>query len=207
MIVVTILGILAVIVTISVLGLLGRGQGESYATDKKTLYTVVSTFYSDGHAYSNDGGWNEADDFVPDVHNYPIGNATNNDALDLYLGEVVDLNGYQVNKVMDANGTETEADDTEADDSDIIAAAIWMGLLTNSPGYGTPGADVAPGDANSPAAGENGPYLNPLPKSCSSKNFFKGTGTYTWIVGSNNKVYGVFREGGSWYAGFNGQYP
>ena len=131
--------------------------------------------------------------------------------MDLYLGAVVDLNGYQVSVVMDAGEPDAYFADgnlPEASDDDIIAAAVWMGLLTNGPGYGPPGLlDVAPGDANSPLAGEYGPYLNPLPDSCSPNNSSKATGTYTWIVGDYGRVYGVSKVNGVWYAGFNGRYP
>jgi hypothetical protein len=56
-------------------------------------------------------------------------------------------------------------------------------------------------------AGEPGPYLNRLPKSCSNNNSSASTGTFTWIVGAYNRIYGVFEQGGVWYAGFGGQYP
>jgi hypothetical protein len=104
-------------------------------------------------------------------------------------------------------------DGSEADTADIIAAAIWTGLLNNRPGYGSPGPDVAPGDNNSPLSRENGPYLNPLPQSCSKYNASLGEGTYTWIVGSYGRIYGVFpddQDGDGtqeWFKGFNGRYP
>jgi hypothetical protein len=103
-----------------------------------------------------------------------------------------------------------------AETADILEAAIWMGLMTKGPGDGDItglGADTAPGDANSPRAGEQGPYLNPLPKSCSLNNSSNGSGTITWIVGEGGRVYGVFSsdENGDgddeWYAGFGGRYP
>jgi len=107
-------------------------------------------------------------------------------------------------------------DDTQATTADIRDAAIWMGLLTYGPGDGDldgAGPDVAPGDNNSPRASEHGPYLNPLPKSCSIYNSSRGTGTITWVVGYSGRVYGVFSsdENGDgveeWYAGFGGRYP
>jgi hypothetical protein len=215
MIVVMILGVLAALVTVSLVGLLGRGGKEAYLTDQDTIHTLVSAFYSDTHAYSDDGGWNEADDHVS-FHNYPIGNATNDDALDLYLGDVVDLGKYKVHKVMDASEPDADVadgDEPEASDADIRAAAIWMGLLTNGPGDGdalcaNPNPDHS--DYVSPLEGEFGLYLNPLPNSCSTWNYSKGDGTYTWIVGENGMVYGVFKDGANgnnWYAGFNGFYP
>ena len=195
---VTILGVLAGVVVVNVVGLTGRGEKESYATDEKTIQLSVSTFYADAHAYSSIGGWNEAVNYTS-VHNYPTATDT---ASNLYLGNETSIGRYKVNVVMDGSGNATT--------DDIKAAAIWMGLLTNGPGDGNltgAGPDVAPGDNNSPRAGEIGPYLDPLPRSCSIYNASRGTGTITWIVGAHGKVYGVFESGGLWYAGFGGRYP
>jgi len=197
--VVLILGILAAVVVVNVVGLTGRGEAESYTTDERTIQMSVSTFYADAHAYSNAGGWNETGNYTSG-HNYPIGNPTDAAALDLYLGNETSMGKYKVKVVMNGNGT-------AAQDIDIQAAAIWMGMLVNGPGYGSSDPDVAPGDNNSPLAGEHGPYLNPLPKSCSRYNSSHGTGTITWIVGAYNRIYGVFEQGGVWYAGFGGRYP
>ena len=208
LIVVTILGILAAVVIVSVVGLLGKGQKESYLTDSDTIHTVVSAFHADPHAYSGVNGWNENSD-ISSINNYPIGNATDPDGtiLDLYLDEAIFMNNFWVYPVMDANGTTDVVDDTPADYDAIRAAAIWMGLLNNRPGDGSSGPDVAPGDHNSPQNGEFGPYLSPLPDSCSTYNHSKGRGTYTWIMGDLGQVYGVFKDGDTWYAGFNGRYP
>ena len=199
-----ILGILAAVVIVNVVGLTGRGEAESYATDESTIQLVVSTFYADNHAYSGSGGWNEDPPYTS-VHNYPIGNATDAAALDLYLGIETGMGRYKVNVVMNGNGT-------AAGYADIQASAIWMGLLTNGPGDGRPGPDKAPPDdsgvySNAPLAGEYGPYLDPLPRSCSKNNSSDGSGTITWIVGEHGMVYGVFEQGGTWYAGFGGRYP
>ena len=197
-----ILGILAAVVIVNVVGLTGRGEVESYATDESTIQLSVSTFYADAHAYSSTGGWNEAGNFTS-VHNYPIGNPTDAAALDLYLGIETGMGKYKVHVVMNGNGT-------AAGDADIQASAIWMGLLVNGAGQCDvigAGPDVAPGDNNSPRVGEPGPYLNPLPRSCSPYNSSVGSGTITWIVGEHGTVYGVFEQGGTWYAGFGGRYP
>ena len=204
-----ILGILAAVVVVNVVGLTGRGEAESYATDESTIQLVVSTFKSDIHAYSGidgdgDGwidGWNEAGNAsnYTSVHNYPIGNPTDAAALDLYLGNETSMGRYKVHVVMD--GTDNTPANEEID-RDITAAAIWMGLLTNGPGNGTD----TPGDS-APLRGEPGPYLNPLPRSCSTYNSSVGSGTITWIVGAYNRIYGVFEQGGVWYAGFGGRYP
>ena len=198
---VLILGILAAVVIVNVVGLTGRGEAESYATDESTIQLVVSTFYADNHAYSaTDGGWNEAGN-PTSVHNYPTqwGNAST-----LYLGIETSMGRHKVNVVMNGSGNATTYD--------IKAAAIWMGLLTNGPGDGRPGPDKAPPDdsgvySNAPLAGEPGPYLDPLPRSCSQNNSSDGSGTITWIVGEHGRVYGVFEQGGVWYAGFGGRYP
>ena len=187
-----ILGILAAVVVVNVVGLTGRGEVESYAVDERTIQFSVSTFYADTHAYSSTGGWNEASGYTS-VHNYPTATGA---ASKLYLGNETGMGKYKVNVVMNGNGT-------AARDADIQAAAIWMGLLTNGPGDGT--ADT-PGDS-APLAGETGPYLNPLPRSCSKYNSSTGTGTITWIVGAYSRIYGVFEDGGVWYAGFGGRYP
>jgi type II secretory pathway pseudopilin PulG len=187
-----ILGILAAVVVVNVVGLTGRGEAESYATDERTIQLSVSTFFADTHAYSSTGGWNEAGNYTS-VHNYPTATGT---ASRLYLGNDTSIGRYKVNEVWSAPGT-------PATTPEIENAAIWMGLLTNGPGDGT--ADT-PGDS-APLAGEPGPYLNPLPKSCSKYNSSNGTGTITWIVGAYNRIYGVFEQGGVWYAGFGGRYP
>ena len=94
---------------------------------------------------------------------------------------------------------------------DIMATTIWMGLLTNSPGDGRPGDDTAPPNdgvnLNAPLAEEVGPYLNPLPQSCSRFNIYHGKGSILWIIGEYGRVYGVFESGGLWYAGYGGRYP
>jgi len=202
--VVSILGILAAVVMVNVVGLTGRGQAESYATDERTIQLSVSTFFADTHAYSGidgdgDGwidGWNEKGNYTS-VHNYPTATGT---ASKLYLGNETGMGKYKVNVVM--NGSDIATTD------DIEAAAIWMGLLVNGPGDGTgisPVLDTM--DNSAPLRGEPGPYLNPLPKSCSGYNSSNGTGTITWIVGAYNRIYGVFEQGGIWYAGFGGRYP
>ena len=189
-----ILGILAAVVVVNVVGLTGRGEAESYATDERTIQLSVSTFFADTHAYSSTDGWNEASNYTS-VHNYPTqwGNASK-----LYPGNETGMGKYKVHVVMDA-GVSPEA---KAENDDITAAAIWMGLLTNGPGNGTD----TPGDS-APLRGESGPYLNPLPRSCSTYNSSVGSGTITWIVGEHGTVYGVFEQGGTWYAGFGGRYP
>ena len=197
-IVVAIMGILAAVVSMSVVGLIGRGEEEAYATDERTIQLAVSTFYADVHAYAGGagGGWNEAGGYT-DVHNYPTYNGLDSD---LYRGVEVTLDVYVVHEVW-------SAPDTRATTNDVRDAAIWIGLLVKEPGYGAAGPDIAPGDDNSPLDGEYGLYLNPLPASCSTMNCTQGKGTITWIVGAYGKVYGVYEVGGVWYTCFGGRYP
>jgi hypothetical protein len=83
-----------------------------------------------------------------------------------------------------------------------------MGLLVNQPGSGSGIAPVPDTKDNSaPLFGENGLYLMEVPESCSAYNSSSGKGTYTWIVGRDGKVYGVFEVCCVWYVGYSGKYP
>ena len=197
-VVIAIMGILAAVVSMSVVGLIGRGEEEAYATDERTIQLAVSTFYADVHAFAGGagGGWNEAGGYT-DVHNYPTGYGRDSD---LYRGVEVTLDEYVVHEVW-------SAPDTRATTNDVRDAAIWMGLLVNEPGYGAAGPDVAPGDDNSPLDGEYGLHINSLPDSCSTMNSSQGKGNITWIVGAYGRVYGIYEMGGVWYAGYGGRYP
>jgi prepilin-type N-terminal cleavage/methylation domain-containing protein len=202
LLVVMILGILAAIVVPNMLGLVGRGERETYESDERTIQTAVSAFYADVHGYDSLNGWNEPGNHNS-VHNYPT---YNSDASSLYAGDAVTLGKYTVREVMKRG--ENGNPPTRATLADVVEAAIWMGLLVNSPGDGTGIAPVGDTKDNSaPLQGEQGPYLNPLPKSCSQYNSSRGSGTITWIVGEYGRVYGVFEVDGVWYAGFGGRYP
>jgi hypothetical protein len=192
-----ILGLLVSVVTVSVLVIFGRGEKEGYGVDERTMQTAVILFYSDGHAYDVTDGWNEGSGIAG--HNFPTASG---EASALYRSVTEStINGQRVYRLMEGAGD-------PADDDDVADAAIWMGLLVSQPGSGAAGVDIAPGDGNSPLDGENGPYLDGMPKSCSRYNSSDGRGTYTWIVGSYSRVYGVFQWAtDEWYAGFNGTYP
>jgi len=203
-IVLMILGVLAAVVSIGVVGLMGKGEAEAYASDERTIQMSVSTFKSDIHAYSNLNGWNESPT-QGSVHNYPTRNGQDST---LYHGNETQMGKYKVYLMMDSRDNSP----SPATRDDVIGAAIWMGLLTNSPGDGRPGNDTAPPDdsiphLNAPLAGEVGPYLNPLPQSCSIYNIYDGKGSIIWIMGEYGRVYGVFEEGGLWYTGYGGRYP
>jgi len=201
MLVVTILGVLAAVVSISIVSLLGKGKAETYETNERTVQLAVSTFYADIHAYvEGEGGWNEVGDYSSSVHNFPTRSGR---ASGLYpADETTDVEGHAVWEIRGfAGGTPAERR------AEIADAAIWVGLLVNGPGDGQAGPDVAPGDDNSPLGEEEGLYINRLPKSCSSMNSSRGKGSITWIVGDYGRVYGVWEQGGAWYAGFGGIYP
>ena len=197
MLVLVILGVLAAVVSVGVVGLIGRGEEEGYDVDERTIQLAVVTFYADTHAYDVTDGWNEASG--TGGHNYPTRSGGSSA---LYPGDKVNLDGQDVHEVWSAPGI-------RATTAEIREAAIWMGLLVNGPGSGPSGVeDEAPGDDNSPLEGEMGPYLNEVPESCSTYNSSTGRGTYTWIVGSYGRVYGVFQHvNDEWYVGFNGSYP
>jgi prepilin-type N-terminal cleavage/methylation domain-containing protein len=195
LVVISILGILVSIVSVSVMGMMGRGAVQACAADERTIQTVTSTFYADMHCFDGTDGWNEGN--CTAGHYFPTHNGR---CSDLRHREVVRPNADVVWELWNGNGTRATTDD-------IKAAAIWMGLLVHEPGYGLAGQDVAPGDGNSPGNGQPGPYLNEAPESCSQYNSSEGHGSYTWIVGTVGRIYGAFEEEGVWYAGFSGGYP
>jgi len=197
MLVLVILGVLAAVVTVSVVGLIGRGEAEGYDVDERTIQLAVVTFYADGHAYGVTDGWNE--DSSTSGHNYPTASGDASSLRPSTTESTID--GHLVHRLM-------EGSDDPADDADVAAAAVWMGLLVNEPGFGAAGVDIIPGDDNSPLEDEHGPYLNEVPESCSIYNSSNGHGTYTWVVGGYGRVYGAFQhDTDEWYVGFNGSYP
>jgi prepilin-type N-terminal cleavage/methylation domain-containing protein len=98
-----------------------------------------------------------------------------------------------------------EGEDGDNVGDDLATAgykAIYMGLLVNTPAGGGWVLD------GSCVAGEKGPYLNELPESCSDDNSIDGTGTYTWAIGANGRVYGFHKNSSSEYVvGFGDAYP
>jgi len=174
---------------------LSKGKRNRFGYDWYLIDSAVFGFYLDVHSFDDaSGGWNEINGTAG--HYYPTANG-NHSAL--YLGDEVFVDDYKVHEVW-------SAPNTRATTAEILDATIWMGLLINEPGSGSPGVDMAPGDANSPLLGEDGPYLDKLPASCSTNNYSTANGAYTWIAGKG-MVYGVFEKDGFWYAGFNGGYP
>lgn len=208
LIVLAILAVLAAVVIPNVTGMFGRGAQQAYETDVKTIQTALSTFYFDVHSWDSaaDKGWNEAVGVSTNGHYYPTASAQPS-SLRVSTTKAT-YNKQTVYKVLLSGGGDAQT-------ADITAASIWMGLLVNSPGSGpsVTAADVAPGTILSPLLTEKGPYLNEIPKSCSGGNSALGSGTYTWIVGQDGKVYGVTYitpdapATVGWYSGFNSTYP
>jgi prepilin-type N-terminal cleavage/methylation domain-containing protein len=210
LIVLAILAVLAAVVIPNVTGMFGRGASQAYETDLKTIQTSVATFYFDNHKYDTGLpliGWNEdTATGGTNGHRYPTASGL---ASGLTIATTpTSYKNQDVYQLM--NGA------AAAVSGDVTTAAIWMGLLVNTPGFGATGADTAPGVANSPLADEKGPYLNEVPKSANIQNYTGAEGTYVWIVGLNGTVYGVANidldDDGTvaldeWAHGFNSTYP
>jgi prepilin-type N-terminal cleavage/methylation domain-containing protein len=206
LIVLAILAVLAAVVIPNVTGMFGRGAEQAYDTDLKTIQMAASTFYFDVHAGYNatSDKWADSDQ-TAGAHYYPTSLAAPSDHV-LYLdtsAEDSDNPGnYRVNE---------RTDTSTAEDADIQAAAIWMGLLVNTPAAGASGGSTDR-DGVAPLTGEKGPYINELPDSAMATDSYNGVpspgGTYCWIVGENGVVYGVYQKAANeWYAGFSGSYP
>ncbi|HEY78912.1 MAG TPA: type II secretion system protein [Dehalococcoidia bacterium] len=218
LIVLAILAVLAAVVIPNVTGMFGRGASQAYDTDLETIQMAAATFFFDVHAGydSATSRWQDTTD--PDgAHRYPTITAG---ASDLYIevGNPVTIDDkYTVFRVLEAS------DDSDAEDADIQNAAIWVGLLVNSPTDGTAGGSDDR-DAACVITGEKGPYLNGIPDSAMAGNTYNGPatgGSYCWVVGQDGKVYGVSQvtwtvdpdgagpmvAGTYWCHGFNGTYP
>jgi prepilin-type N-terminal cleavage/methylation domain-containing protein len=233
LIVVAILGILAAVVIPNVVGLLGRGGKQAYATDLNTVQLAAAAFYSDVHtgwldvssddapgdasSFMNDNVWGNTyagvvghEEIIPG-HYYPTAIAkVANHYLEIDLTQT---DPQQTNNPMIINGNTSLA----ASDEDIEASAIWMGLLINAAGDGNVTLDgVTDRYGVSPLIGESDLYLNDYPVSANTGASFNGdpdptstkSGGYTWIVGKNGAVYGVYKAADdNWYSGFSGSYP
>jgi prepilin-type N-terminal cleavage/methylation domain-containing protein len=216
LIVLAILAVLAAVVIPNVTGMFGRGASQAYDTDLETIQMACATFFFDIHAGHTGSSWADSD-IVDGSHCYPTRYAT---ASDLYIevGNPVTIDDkYTVFRVLEAS------DDSDAEDADIQNAAVWVGLLVNSPTDGT-AAGSTDRDVAAPLTGEKGPYLNGIPDSAMAGNTYNGPdigGSYCWIVGQDGKVYGVsevtwtvdpdgagpMAAGTYWCHGFNGTYP
>jgi prepilin-type N-terminal cleavage/methylation domain-containing protein len=224
LIVVAILGVLAAVVIPNVVGLMGRGGKQAYNTDSEVIQLATTAFYADTHSgftLGTAGG----DGVLTSVWGNETDTTANNyypDALgvfathDIMLSDAdydtaqTSVKNYRL--VMDGAGNATDAD--------IQNAAIWMGLLVNSPGDKTdPDGITNRGLGVSVIDLETGLYLQKVPKSSSwfesaadlndrgNGNTQPGGG-YTWVVGKNGTVYGAYKVADDeWYSGFKGSYP
>lgn len=219
MIVIAILGILTAVVFASVSGAVGRGGEQALDADKEIIQNVSVAFYADPHAGFNaaNGAWMDAAEVDNAGHYHPTA-----------IGRAAGHHLTRVTSVVDERGNPLVYDIAAfapADDDDISAHAIWMGLLVNAPGAeslvggGVDGTTLTERyDAVSPLDQEAGPYLNEMPESASALNGSASPGQYTWVVGNNGTVFPVYElqnydppgpmdVGDYWFAGFSRSYP
>ena len=169
---------------------------------------ACATFYFDIHA-GFDGttpDWGGLDQTIG-RHYYPT--STGADSSIVLSATVFDTPDNPSNPRLDVSAV-------AATDAQIQAAAIWMGLLEDSPGSKTAATGLTTRGEVSPLTGEKGPYLNEIPESSMATDSYNGAvspgGTYAWIVGEDGKVYGAYRVPATgaltgWYHGFSGSYP
>jgi type IV pilus assembly protein PilA len=235
LIVVAILGILAAVVIPNVVGLLGRGGKQAFATDLNTIQLGAAAFYSDVHTgwvgnYTTtdvpgdagsfgDNVWGDTRagvvgwEWIQPGHYYPtaIAKVANHY---LMAGTIGGDPNQPNNPVIIID---PDVGSGNATIEDISASAIWMGLLIHAAGDGnfTTGG-VTSRYTVSPLAGETDLYLNDYPVSANTASSMNGdpdpkstkSGGYTWIVAKNGAVYGVYQAADDqWYAGFSGSYP
>ena len=234
LIVVAILGILAAVVIPNVIGLMGRGGAQAYETDQEVLQLASAAFYSDIHAGCED---TDPDDpnYAADYH---CGNFTDNE-----WGNVTNVAGHYLPTavakaslhVLVVDETDLDPDPnlgnpkikvdlgggaalTDAEDCDIEAHAIWIGLLFNQPGdhIMVQGGTAADRDGVAPVLYEDGPYIQEIPESSMAEvdatHQYNGSpqpgGGYCWVVGKNGTVFGAYKAANdAWYNGFSGAYP
>ena len=184
LIVLAILAVLSFMAITSIAFAFERGAEQAYATDLKTIQSVVSLFYHDGHACDTTPPADAWDSSANPVfgHYYPTSTGFPPDKT---ITEIL----------ADANATGSTYN--------FPGEAIWMGLLSNSP----LAVSTHDRDGAAPLVGEMGPYFNGIPDSASSNNYSTACGSYTWVVAADQVVYGVFWDGSSWQVGFSGSYP
>ena len=220
LIVVAILGILAAVVIPNVVGLLGRGGAQAYNTDEEVIQLAAATFYADAHGgwdtglvvdtgnctdylvtEFDDNVWTNAD--VTTAHTYPTAIANVNMHVLVNTGPPDPEGNPQVMRDICDVGA-----DIPALTADIVAHAIWMGLLVNAPGDFPAVPDPQDRETVAPLLLENGLYLNEMPESAGADNGNPNPGSYTWVVGKNGVVYGCYQDtDGDWFAGFSSGYP
>jgi len=224
LIVVAILGVLAAVVIPNVVGLMGRGGKQAYNTDSEVIQLATTAFYADTHSGFILG--TAGTDGALDSHWGATGCITANnyypDALGVFASHDIMLSDtvYDTSQVSEKNYRLVLDTGGNAADVDISNAAIWMGLLVNSPGDKTSvNGNTTRGLGVSVVLLETGLYLQKVPKSSSWSELTSGAndrgngntqpgGGYTWVVGKNGTVYGAYKVGADeWYSGFKGSYP
>ena len=246
LIVVAIMAVLAAVVIPNIIGLVSRGGEESYDTDHDVIQLAASsTFYYDVHTGlvydpNQDGdprdtrwgctcmedqpgnnSWkltHEAGHYFPTAIAHPSNHT-------LYLSnDEYDESNEHDQAFLVLGGSGTAGCPTCANDDDISAHSIWMGILRNAPGSYTFSDDD--GNCNGPRSEcgttdriyvsvlsqEIGLYLQEMPESALRGPGWNGAippgGTYCWVIGKNGVVYGTYpTTEGKWYAGFSGVYP
>ena len=182
--VLAILAVLAAVTLTSIAGAFERGGEKAFATDQKTMQSMVILFYYDGHACDTTpagDSWDSTEDPVYG-HYFPTSTGVAPDKT--IVGILADANA--------AGSAYT-----------FPTEAVWMGLLCNSPSA----TSTHDKDGASPLLGEKGPYMNEVPESASSNNHSTTSGSYTWVIAKNGIVYGVYWDGSAWREGFSGSYP
>jgi len=226
LIVVAILGVLAAVVIPNVVGLMGRGGKQAYQTDSEVIQLATSTFFSDVH-----GGfeivtpaWGANATVTKAGHYYPTAIAFTGTTYHMLTPDVNEAEAPDDPdrignfRLINTQGTLDPGDDAVATNADVSKHAIWMGLLTQAPGYNIVGnaTGLTTRGTVSVLEADTGLYLQNMPKSAmapdatSEWNGAAGTGGgYCWIVGQNGSVYGVYTTGVAdfWYVGFSGAYP
>jgi len=236
LIVVAILGILAAVVIPNVVGLMGRGGAQAYETDEEVIQLGAATFYSDVHSGWSGGTdgdtgtpadnmWGAANTTEDAGHYYPTALASV--ASHTLEESTVTFDPDNVNNPLIIGGAGAVTGEGEAIAADVQNHAIWMGLLTNTPGSNVVANAVGLGTRGtvSTLLGETGLYLQEIPESAAAGDTRNGApdpgGGYTWVVGENGTVYGVYSvtytadpDGGGnldagtfWFAGYSGAYP
>ena len=207
-VVVAILGILAAILLPTVTGLLSEGDEVALEGDVEAVDLAVSEFKLDRH--KGPDGSNEW-------------GALSGSARRLYAteaGEVGDIEIDPATNNLDSNGNHRIAQwvtgpavgATDASDSDITSSLVWLGLLVNEPFGGTSAEQQTTGEA-SPQSDEEGEYLPDFPKSAHEVNTAfdpSGSatqGTYWYVVLHTGEVVAVYKDSGTYYAGFDNVYP
>lgn len=206
-IVIVVLALLAAIVAPGVLGITRRAGQGAVEADRAILQTAVDRFVLDLHRgpAGTPLRWGAG----PPGHYYPTGNGRPGN-LELNLG-VTDPERPQ-NPRIDRYRVGPDTDGP-ADDADILAGRLWMGLLVNE-AYGTaPGPEnETPGNAH-PMEGEEALYLKHWPATASEANTDTDAdptngngytdGPFTWVVLFSGLVVPAYKaEDGLWYSAF-----